>query len=401
MACNALQLLAYFLLVPWLQLQLEPSTDSALTAGLVVAASWAGVLLASPWTHAIVERMGRRSSLCVACALSALAIAGLAWTEPGIGWVPWMLLEGLSSGVRWVLAEAMVAERAPAGSKGRLVGWFEAVVGMTFFAGPALLAVLGPTRHDIPWLALVMATAGGLLSLRVPADPPDAGRPPLPAGTPGLGLGLWACLRTYPLLPAIGFVGGFFEAGISSLLPLLGTSLGMGATQATWLMAASGVASALAMVPIGRLADRQALAAGALGPQGHVLRLTLMRHCAAACLLSALLLPWSQHGPWVAFLVATVWGGAGGGLYTLAMIDLGEEGSGRLIRMTCLLVMSYTIGAMLGPLVSGASIAWAPRYGLTWTLAVLSASLWCYLWRAGQLRARQGPSQRCTAHPDL
>lgn len=393
MGCNALQLLAYFLLVPWVQLQLEPLPAGAWVAGLVVAASWGGVLLVSPWTHEIVERLGRRRTLLAACSLSVLAMAGLAGTEPGLGWIPWMLLEGLSSGVRWVLAEAMVADRASAGSKGRLVGWFEAVVGMTFFAGPALLVVLGPDGSHVPWVGLALAASGLVMALGVAPDAAGAGTVSArPAGSPApVRTGLLSCLRAYPLLPAIGFVGGFFEAGVSSLLPTLGTSLGMGATQAAWLMAASGIASALAMVPIGRLADRQALAAGATGPQGHGLRLTLMRHCAAVCVVSALLLPWASSWPWVAFAVATLWGSAGGGLYTLAMIDLGEAGARALIRMTCLLVMAYTLGGLTGPLVSGAFLTWAPQGGLAWALGCLSAALWWGLWRAARRLPRQTP----------
>jgi MFS family permease len=392
MGCNALQLVAYFLLVPWVQLQLEPAPAGAWVAGLVVAASWAGILVVSPWTHDIVERLGRRRTLWASCVLSALAVAGLAGTEPGMGWIPWMLLEGLSSGVRWVLAEAMVADRAPAGSKGRLVGWFEGVVGMTFFAGPALLVVLGPDGSHIPWVGLGLAVAGLVVALGVPPDAAAGGTGTSRAGSPTPArTGLLSCLLSYPLLPAIGFVGGFFEAGVSSLLPTLGTSLGMGASQAAWLMAASGMASALAMVPIGHLADRQALAAGATGAQGHGLRLALMRHCAAACMLSALLLPLASSWPWVAFAVATLWGGAGGGLYTLAMIDLGEAGARTLIRMTCLLVMAYTLGGLTGPLVSGAFLSWAPQGGLAWTLACLSAALWLGLGGAARRASHRTP----------
>ncbi len=397
--CNALQLLAYFLLVPWVQLQ--NSAQSALLAGLIVAASWLGILLVSPWTQAVVHRLGERPALWAACFLSTLSITGLALTDPGLGWIPWMLLEGVSAGVRWVLAEAMVADRAPSGSKGRLVGWFEAVVGMTFFGGPALLAILGPARPDIPWVALALAAAGLALSLSVPASKAraeaDADSPPLSTGASGL----WACTCAYPLLPAIGFVGGFFEAGVSSLLPLLGTTLGMGSVQASWLMAASGIASALAMVPIGKLADRQVLVSGAVGQQGHTIRLKLMRHCALACLLSALLMPFTGAWPWLAFAMAMVWGSAGGSLYTLAMIDLGEAASHRLIQKTCVLVMAYTLGGMVGPLVSGATLAWAPQHGLGLTLAALSAALWCGLWREARRRVPQGSRSVGATSPDL
>ena len=47
-----------------------------------------------------------------------------------------------------------------------------------------------------------------------------------------------------------GFVGGFFESGLTSTLPLYGLALGLGATAAALLVSASGLGSALMMLKL-------------------------------------------------------------------------------------------------------------------------------------------------------
>ncbi len=61
--------------------------------------------------------------------------------------------------------------------------------------------------------------------------------------------------------------------------------------------------------------------------------------------------PWLASLPAVAIAVAFCWGGAGGGLYTLTVIDIGnhETGTG-LFEATAVLVLTYTLGAIAAPL---------------------------------------------------
>ena len=68
--------------------------------------------------------------------------------------------------------------------------------------------------------------------------------------------------------------------------------------------------------------------------------------------------------PWLAAAVAFVWGGAGGSLYTLAMIDIGSREEGiTLVNSTAVLVLSYTLGGVLAPALGAAMLDWAPVLG--------------------------------------
>ena len=87
--------------------------------------------------------------------------------------------------------------------------------------------------------------------------------------------------------------------------------------------------------------------------------------------------------PWLAAVVAFVWGGAGGSLYTLAMIDIGSREQGiTLVNSTAVLVLSYTLGGTLAPALGAAMLDWAPVIGFPVLLLAVAGPGWWLLRRA-------------------
>jgi MFS family permease len=255
------------------------------------------------------------------------------------------------------------------------------MVGTTFVIGPALLALVGPTNPMGLWMVLGFLLLGLVGSLWIPPLPPAED-----AHEARVGLrGVWHALRAHPLIMTIGFVGGFFESGLTSILPLYGLALGMGATAAALLVSASGLGSALMMLPAGMAADRLAQRAPAGGE--HAARLTILQACALLTLAATALIPFVAGAPWLAAVVAFVWGGAGGSLYTLAMIDIGSREQGiTLVNSTAVLVLSYTLGGTLAPALGGAMLDWAPVIGFPALLLAVAGPGW---WMLRQARRAQ------------
>ena len=159
----------------------------------------------------------------------------------------------------------------------------------------------------------------------------------------------------------VSVLAGFFESGITSLLPVYGLALGFTAAAAALLLSASGLGSALMMWPLGELADRISRRAVFIG-------------CAAMTLAGTLLLPLAASTTWLAWGIAFLWGSAGGALYTLAMIEIGTRNTGTaLVSGTSVLVLSYTLGGMLAPALGGLMLKWAPTWGFTGLLGVVAA----------------------------
>lgn len=372
------ELVGYFMLTPLLLLRLKGGGESTALAGLFAASGWLGVFFMTPFASAITQRLGRRPTLWLAALIPVIATAGFAFTPLLWLWFVFKIAAGMASGLRWVLAEAVVAEFSPPGQRGRYVGIFETMVGITFVVGPLMLAWVGADSDAALWIALGFMAIGLLWSLLIPRLPDAAD-----AHSAKVGLsGVWHALLAHPLIMTVGFVGGFFESGLTSILPLYGLALGLGATVAALLVSASGLGSALMMLPAGVLADRMAHHPAQRWGDGHRARLAIMRVCALITLLATLVIPFVAGTPWLAAPVAFLWGGAGGCLYTLAMIDIGSREEGiTLVNSTAVLVLSYTLGGVLAPALGAAALQWAPTLGFPALLLSVAGLGWWLLRR--------------------
>ena len=373
------ELVGYFMLTPLLLLRLKGGGESTALAGLFAASGWLGVFLMTPFASAITQRLGRRPTLWLAALIPVIATAGFAFTPLLWLWFVFKIAAGMASGLRWVLAEAVVAEFSPPGQRGRYVGIFETMVGITFVVGPLMLAWVGADSDAALWIALGFMAIGLVWSLLIPRLPDAAD-----AHSAKVGLsGVWHALLAHPLIMTVGFVGGFFESGLTSILPLYGLALGLGATAAALLVSASGLGSALMMLPAGVLADRMAHHPDQRWGDGRTVRLRIMRVCALITLLATLVIPFVAGTPWLAAPVAFLWGGAGGCLYTLAMIDIGSREEGiTLVNSTAVLVLSYTLGGVLAPALGAAALQWAPTLGFPALLLLVAGLGWWLLRRA-------------------
>jgi MFS family permease len=366
-AATFLELAGYFMLVPLMAVVLSGRGFGPAFVGLFGAMPWLGILCATPFVAHLVHRVGRGAAMWISGTVPLVAGVGFLLTDAIAVWFVLWFAGGLASALRWVVAEATVAELAPEANRGRWVGLFETLVGATFVAGPAVLWATG-TQGPLPFAVSAAFVAAGLAALLA--------LPRLPRESDShdgevLGLrGVRAALRASPVVMTVGFVGGFFESGLSGLLPVWGLALGWSAALAAALVSASGAGSALAMVPAGEAADR-------LG------RHPMMRACAATVLAGTLLLPAVPSAPTLAWIVAFAWGGAGGALYTLAMIDLGARAKGlALMNATSVLVLAYTAGGVAAPLAGGAALQWAPTFGLPALLAAVAAAGFAALLRS-------------------
>lgn len=371
------QLVGYFMLLPYLLLQLKGDGVSTTLAGLFAASGWVGIFAITPFVSAITQRLGRRPTLWLSGLVPVIAAAGFLLTDSLPLWFALEFIAGASAGLRWVLAEAVVAEFAPPEHRGRMVGLFETMVGTTFVIGPALLAWVGPERPENLWWVLGALLIGLVISVAIPRLPAAAD---VHEARVGLG-GVWHALRAHPLIMAVGFVGGFFESGLTSILPLYGLALGMGAVAAALLVSASGLGSALMMLPAGIAVDR--LSTQPRWGSAHGARLSVMHACALLTFLATALIPFVAGMPWLAAVVAFVWGGAGGSLYTLAMIDIGSREQGiTLVNSTAVLVLSYTFGGVFAPALGALMLDGAPTLGFPLLLLAVAGPGWWLLRRA-------------------
>ncbi len=355
-------LVGYFILSPLLRLRLKGADISSTQAGLFVATGWLGIFVMTPFASSVAHALGRRQCMRLASGLLMLCALLFTLTQALPLWFALNLVSGIAMALRWVLSEALIAEFCPPEQRGRYVGIFQTMVSATFIIGPALLVWLGTQSSITLWVVNGLNVIGLAWTLLIPQVPAAHD-----TGTARVGLhGLWHALLDHPIIMLAGFVGGFFETGVTSILPLYGLALGLSASAAAVMVSISGLGGVLLMIPAGLIADR--FADQARG------RRTLMVWSAAVMLTATLALPFVAQTPWLAWPVVFVWGGAGGTLYTMAMTDIGSRETGiTLVNSTAVLVLTYTLGGLVASGVSGALIDWSPTVAFPAVLVAVAA----------------------------
>jgi MFS family permease len=156
--------------------------------------------------------------------------------------------------------------------------------------------------------------------------------------------GTWRALRLVPWLAALAFAGGVFEAGLSAISAAHASSIGMSLGVAASAAGAIGIGSFLMQYPAGWAADH----------------LPVRKVFTAAALLLALAsvaIGFAGGAPWLLWVCGLVWGGVGGALYTLSIIQVAHAFQGQATAgATAAMITGYTWGGTLGPLASGATL---------------------------------------------
>ncbi len=365
------QLSGIFMLSPLLLLMLNRAGVSSSVAGLFAATTWLGIFVMTPFASQLTQKIGRRQTMWLASTMPIIAAAGFMLTDVLWVWFVLELLAGITGGLRWVLAEAFIAEFAPPGQTGRYIGTYATMVGLTFVIGPSLLAWVGTDGTMALWLVIALLSVGLAWTALIPRLPPAHDQHSAHVGLQGL----WQAVRAHPVIMLAGFIGGFFELGLASTLPLYGLTLGLSASASALLVATSGAGGTLVALPSGMLADRFASPI-----QG---RRSLMRAFTLLILLSACASPWAMTATWLVWPMVAVWGAAGGALYTLAMIDIGAREKGiTLVNSTAVLVLTYTLGGLVASASSGALIDLSPTFGFpVLVLGVAGLGLLALMWQ--------------------
>lgn len=141
----------------------------------------------------------------LASSMPLVAALGFFTTDTLWLWFALELMAGIAGGLRWVLAEAFIAEFAPPHQMGRYIGVYATMVGMTFVIGPTLLAWAGTESTTALWLVIILLTIGLAWTALIPVLPPDHDR-----HTARIGLqGLWHAVLAHPVIMLAGFMGAF------------------------------------------------------------------------------------------------------------------------------------------------------------------------------------------------
>ena len=350
--------IAFVVLPVWLAQQGLDATQ----LGMFAASLWLGQLPGlglAPW---LCQRLGHR--WVIVCGLFCTVMA-LLWIALA-GWPFWLVggtLAGFGLGLRWIGLEPWLYRIAPAEARGRLVGFHETLIALAPVVAPVLAGYFGLQGTAVFWIGGVF-TLGALLPLalaRVAADEVASH----PAHSAHVSPRKSLSEQIFKLGVVIALVGGMIEAAVSGLFALFAQDRGISVNQTADLLAVFGLGGLLMQYGVGWLADHRGVGMAALS-------------CAVGTALAsvALALPLSYSLMMIAVFFL---GGFITAFLTLALIASTMTNSGNMASNVSMISMLYTVSAVAGPLIAGATMKATHGDALMWLTASAAVAMVCAL----------------------
>lgn len=340
---------------PLLALVLEKQGVAPSLIGLNTAMTPLGLLVSAPLLPVLARRFGPvrialLSALAVALLLATLGASRSLWI-----WFPARFLLGFAIDGLYITCETWINQLAPAHRRGRILGLFSSILALGFATGPLVVALLGSDG----WPAFLVGIAIALISAAL-VFLARRGLPGLEGQEPASLLG---ALRLAPLLLLLVGAAAAFDQATLSLLPVYALRYDLVEALAAGTVGVLAIGNVLFQVPIGWLADTWSR-------RGTTLLLCGLTVAGAA------VLPKAIGTPWLLWPLLFVWGSAAYGVYTLALIQLGDRFRGaQLLAGNAAFALLWGLGGLAGPPLAGAAMDGLGPDGLPLVLGLLYAGL--------------------------
>ena len=350
-ACVAITVFgfAFGMSYPLLSLILESRGVTTDMIGINSAMLPIGILLISPAIPVLARRFGARRVAITAALLTALAILSYKVFDVLSAWFLIRLIQGMSIATLFVLSEAWIVGSAGDRNRGKIVAVYSSVLSASFGSGPLLISFIGIEGWTPFVLGSIVVALGTIAFLFIREDDQ-----PHPEETPASSTIGFA--RKAPMLLAAVGAFAIFDAATLSLFPVYARQNGLELAVAANVLTAMILGNMVLQFPIGWLCDRL--------PSRYV-----MASCAFLTTATMMLLPMviTTDLKWP---VLVLMGTTGYGVYTVALISLGERFKGlELINGSAAFAVIWGFGALLGSVSGGLSMLASASHGLPYSLA--------------------------------
>ncbi|OAT20877.1 putative major facilitator superfamily (MFS) transporter [Buttiauxella noackiae ATCC 51607] len=311
-------------LVPlWLAHENLPTWQVGMVGSSYFTGNLAGTLL----TGWLIKRQGFNRSYYLASLIFAAGCAGLGLMTGFWSWMMWRFVAGIGCAMIWVVVESALMCSGTSHNCGRLLAAYMMVYYVGTVLGQLMISKM-PTdlASVLPWVtALILTAILPLLFTRIVND-----RNENQEATP-----VWPMLRLrHARLGVNGcIISGIVLGSLYVLMPLYLNHKGVSDAGIGFWMAVMVSAGIVGQWPVGRLADRFG-------------RLLVLRVQVFIVILGCMaMLSNAAMGPTLFVL-----GAAGFTLYPVAMAWACEKVEHhQLVAMNQALLLSYTVGSLLGP----------------------------------------------------
>ncbi|EML9046291.1 MFS transporter [Enterobacter cloacae] len=295
--------------------------------GMVSSSFFAGNLLGTLMTGSLIKRVGFNRSYYLASLIFAAGCAGLGLMVGFWSWMIWRFIAGVGCAMIWVVVESALMCSGTSRNRGRLLAAYMMVYYVGTVLGQLMVSKL-PTdlMSVLPWVTgMVLAAILPLLFTRIVNQNSEHQE----------ATHVWPMLRLRQARLGVNgcIISGIVLGSLYGLMPLYLNHQGVSDSGIGFWMAVMVSAGIVGQWPIGRLADRFG-------------RLLVLRVQVFVVIMGCLAMLSNAAMAPALFIL----GAAGFTLYPVAMAWACEKVEHhQLVAMNQALLLSYTIGSLLGP----------------------------------------------------
>ncbi|EXI79769.1 MAG: putative MFS-type transporter YcaD [Candidatus Accumulibacter appositus] len=328
-----LMLLGTGLLNTYLALRVAETADG-LWVGALMTANYLGLVLGGKLGHRLIARVGHIRAYVACAGVITAAVLGHGLS----GWLPaWLLLRvliGLCTMCQYMVIESWLNEQASSDQRGQVFSGYMAASYLGLVLGQLVLvasAELGPE------LLMLVALCFSLCLVPVALT-----RKLHPTALHSAPLDPRFFFARVPLSLITIVVAGLLIGSFYGLAPLYGTRMGLSTEQVGLFMGCCILAGMFVQWPLGWLSDRRD-------------RVWLIGRGGVLLALAALPLAVLPEAPlWLLFTVGALVCMLQFSLYPLAVALANDHvGAERRVSLTAMLLLTFGVGASLGPLLAG------------------------------------------------
>ncbi len=295
--------------------------------GLVGSSYFTGNLLGTVLAGWLIQRLGFNRSYYIASLIFAAGCVGLGIMVGFWSWMAWRFIAGIGCAMIWVVVESALMRSGTSRNRGRLLAAYMMVYYLGTVVGQLLISkVSTELLHVLPWVCgLVLAGVLPLLFTRIVNN----------RGEQQETAHIWSMLRLRQARLGVNgcVISGIVLGSLYGLMPLYLNHQGISDASIGFWMAVLVSAGIVGQWPVGRLADRFG-------------RLLVLRVQVFIVIIGCLAML-SQAAMVPALFIL---GASGFTLYPVAMAWACEKVEHhQLVAMNQALLLSYTIGSLLGP----------------------------------------------------
>ena len=295
--------------------------------GMVSSSYFTGNLVGTLLTGYLIKRLGFNRSYYLASLVFAAGCLGLGLMIGFWSWMAWRFVAGVGCAMIWVVVESALMCSGTSRNRGRLLAAYMMIYYVGTFLGQLLVSKVSTELMNVlPWVtALILAGILPLLFTRILSQQTESRKTTSITSMLKLRqarLGVNGCI-----------ISGIVLGSLYGLMPLYLNHQGISNSNIGFWMAVLVSAGIVGQWPIGRLADKFG-------------RLLVLRVQIFVVILGSIaMLTHTAMAP-ALFILGAAWFT----LYPVAMAWSCEKVSqDQLVAMNQALLLSYTIGSLLGP----------------------------------------------------